>query len=97
MTSSGVVMKLFIRTFVMGIVITFAQIGFADENISETTLSRAKLEADGKMEVFANFERKLGSCGGCVSNPAFCCSDSEGRPVCEDDGLCYCRLDRACQ
>lgn len=48
------------------------------------------------LKLLAKSTSYIGSCGGCASNPNYCCP-SWGRPVCEGDGSCYCWADTACR
>lgn len=41
-------------------------------------------------------EKSIGPCGGCVSNPQFCCRQGS-RPVCEFPNLCVCWKDPQCR
>jgi len=47
-------------------------------------------------KVLKNPQSYIGSCGGCASNPQFCCP-ANARPVCGDGGSCYCWEDTACR
>ena len=48
------------------------------------------------LKVLTNPQGYIGSCGGCASNPTYCCPSS-ARPVCESSGNCYCWSDPHCQ
>lgn len=48
------------------------------------------------LKVLAKPQGYVGSCGGCASNPTYCCP-STARPVCESNGSCYCWADPHCQ
>lgn len=48
------------------------------------------------LKVLAKPQGYVGSCGGCASNPTYCCP-SNARPVCESSGACSCWNDPHCQ
>jgi hypothetical protein len=73
--------------------------GIASEKLSTTATNKIVIKGANEvnpLKLLSNPQGYIGSCGGCASNPTYCCP-STARPVCESSGSCYCWADPHCK
>jgi hypothetical protein len=94
-----------LRSIVLAILLSFFAAGNLSAADTKANSDQGKKEQSAKVmkktdeanpiQILKAKTSSIGTCGGCLSNPQFCCSAGY-RPVC-DGSSCYCWADSACQ